>query len=197
MFTIDTESGFQRRRLHHLELRPRRDGGAGRRESRRVLRAQADAARRQAGDHPPQPRLQADQDGVRHRRGQGRERQARCSTVDTAHRAAQPLFADRRRRDRTAALRADHRAALRPADGHRVGQGRRRRQALHPAGAPGDGEEPGGGQGRAALQAQGQAARCSPKAARSARRSAPARCASCTASPTWNACSPATCSSPT
>ena len=35
---------LRRRRLHHLELRPRRDGGAGRRQSRRVLRPQAGAA---------------------------------------------------------------------------------------------------------------------------------------------------------
>ncbi len=37
--------GFTRRRLHHLELRPGRDGGAGRRQPGRVLRPQADAAR--------------------------------------------------------------------------------------------------------------------------------------------------------
>ena len=37
------------------------------------------------------------------------------------------------------------------------------------------------GQGRAALRAEGQAARCSSRAARSARRSAPARCGSCDA----------------
>ena len=35
-----------------------------------------------------------------------------------------------------------HRAALRPADGHRVGQGRHRRPALHPAGPAGDRAEP-------------------------------------------------------
>ena len=48
MFTIDTESRLHGRGLHHLELRPGRDGGAGRRQPGRVLRAQADAARRQA-----------------------------------------------------------------------------------------------------------------------------------------------------
>ena len=53
------------------------------------------------------------------------------------------------------------------------------------------------GRRRAALQAEGAPARCSPKAARSARRSAPGRCAWSTASPTWTACRPATCSSPT
>ena len=36
----------------------------------------------------------------------------------------------------------DHRRALRHADGHRVGQGRRHRQDLHPAGAPGNRTEP-------------------------------------------------------
>ena len=52
---------------------------------------------RQAGDHPPQPRLQADPDGVRVGRGARRERQA---GDDRRHRdrAAQPLLAHRRRR---------------------------------------------------------------------------------------------------
>ena len=45
MFTIDTESRLPGRGVHHLQLRPGRDGGAGRREPGRVLRAQADAAR--------------------------------------------------------------------------------------------------------------------------------------------------------
>ena len=39
-----------------------------------------------------------------------------------------------------ARARPQDRGALRPPDGHRVGQGRRRRQALHPPGAPRDGE---------------------------------------------------------
>ena len=88
---------LHRRRLHHLELRPRRDGGAGRRQSRRVLRPQAGAAARQAGDHPPQPRLQADPHGVRLGRGAARARQA-GDDRGHRHRAAQPLFAERRRR---------------------------------------------------------------------------------------------------
>jgi pyruvate,water dikinase len=41
---------------------------------------------------------------------------------------------------RTGPLRDDHRAALRPPDGHRMGQGWHRRQALHPAGASGNRE---------------------------------------------------------
>ena len=51
---------------------------------------------------------------------------------------------------------ADHRGALRAAHGHRVGQGRQRRQHLHPAGASGDGEEPRRPH-HPALQAQGHA----------------------------------------
>jgi pyruvate,water dikinase len=43
MFTIDTESGFEGRGLHHRQLRPGRDGGAGRGQPRRVLCAQAHA----------------------------------------------------------------------------------------------------------------------------------------------------------
>jgi pyruvate,water dikinase len=83
---------LSRRRLHHLELRPRRDGRAGRRQPRRVLRPQAGAEERQAGDHPQEPRLEADPDGVRLGRGSRRERQARD---DARHRdrAAQPLLA--------------------------------------------------------------------------------------------------------
>ena len=49
--------------------------------------------------------------------------------------AVQP---DRRRGRGAGPARADHRGALRPADGHRVGQGRPRREALRPAGPAGD-----------------------------------------------------------
>ena len=90
--------GLRRRGVHHLQLRPGRDGGAGRREPRRVLRAQADAARRQAADHPPQPGLQADQRmEFAIAAGRGRQRQAGEDRRHAA-RAAQPLFADRCRR---------------------------------------------------------------------------------------------------
>ena len=127
-----------------VELRPRRDGGAGRRESRRVLRAQADAAQRQA------------------RRSSAATSARSCIRMEfatAAERAASgklgaaPSTSPTEQRNRfsltdadvieLAALRPDHREALRPPDGHRVGQGRHRRQALHPAGAPRDGEEPG------------------------------------------------------
>ena len=58
---------LQGRGLHHLELRPGRDGGAGRRQPRRVLRPQAGTGGRQAGGDPAQPGLQADPHGVHHR----------------------------------------------------------------------------------------------------------------------------------
>ncbi len=140
--------------VHHLQLRPGRDGGAGRREPRRVLRAQAHAGRRQPGRDPPQPRQQAHPDGVRLARGEEGQRQAR-EDHRRAHRAAQPLLPDGRRGGTAGALRPAHREALRPPDGHRVGQGRHRRPALHPAGPPRDGEEPAAGPGRAEVQAQG------------------------------------------
>ena len=187
---------LSRRRLHHLELRARRDGGAGGGQSRRVLRPQAGAAARQAGDHPAQPRLQADPHGLRLGRRAARERQA---GGDPGHRdrAAQPLFAERRGRHRARPLRPRDREALRPGDGHRMGQGRPRRQALHPAGPAGNGAEPARGQGRAALRPEGQrhGARHRPgdRPEDRHRTGPPGRLQS----PTWSGCRPATSSSPT
>jgi hypothetical protein len=51
---------------------------------------------------------------------------ASWSRPPMCRRAAQPLFADRRRCGATGALCAGDRAALRPPDGHRMGQGRHR-----------------------------------------------------------------------
>ena len=62
-------------------------------------------------------------DGVRRRRP-GRAAAAVSLTDDEVERAGP--------------ARADDRGALRPAHGHRVGQGRPRRPAVHPAGPPGD-----------------------------------------------------------
>ena len=200
MFTIDTESRLPGRGVHHLQLRPGRDGGAGRGEPGRVLRAQADAAR--PASSPIIRRnlgSQADPHGVRHARRSGRQRPAGAHRGHAA-RAAQPLLAHRRRRDRAGALRADHRAALRPPDGHRVGQGRQRRQALHPAGPARDGEEPGRRQGRAALQAQGRprknAVLAEGRAIGQKIGTGPVRLVA-QHRPRWTACSPATCWSPT
>jgi hypothetical protein len=84
MFTIDTESGFGRG-LHHVELRPGRNGGAGRREPGRVLRLQADAASGQVPDHPPLDRLEADQDGI-HEAGRSWPREDRGRAAELRNR---------------------------------------------------------------------------------------------------------------
>ena len=93
MFTIDTESGLRRRGLHHFQLRPGRDGGAGRGQPGRVLRPQADpeapascaVIRRNLGS-------KLIQHGIRFRRRPRRPPAASsCKTTDTAGRAAQPL----------------------------------------------------------------------------------------------------------
>ena len=93
-------------------------------------------------------------------------------TEDVRASAAQP----HRRRGRGAGpARADDRGALRPADGHRVGQGRHRRAALHPPGPPRDGDvalEPASG----SASSWTRRARSSSRVVRSARRSAPAAC---------------------
>ena len=59
--------------------------------------------------------------------------------IDVEPAAEPPAQPHRRRGHRARAARADHRGALRAPDGHRVGQGRRRRPALRAPGAPRDG----------------------------------------------------------
>ena len=66
----------------------------------------------------------------------------RVRTVDVAPADRQSLLARRGGHRRTGEAGADHRETLRRADGHRVGQGRRHRQDLHPAGAAGNRAEP-------------------------------------------------------
>jgi pyruvate,water dikinase len=68
MFTHGHRIRLRRRGFHHRLLRPRRNRGAGRRQPRRVLRAQGHPGPGQAGCDPPQPRLQDDQDGLRPRK---------------------------------------------------------------------------------------------------------------------------------
>ena len=165
---------LRRRGLHHLRVRPRRGRRPGRGEPRRVLRLQAGPARRAAR---------------RSSSAAWATRRPRWSTPTTPtvgrttefvdvepaeRRAAQP---HRRRGGGAGPARAGHRGALRPPDGHRVGQGRRRRRALHPAGAPGDravARRPASLQ-RFRLDETPGRGRWS-RAARSARRSAPAPC---------------------
>ncbi len=137
MFTLDTESGFDQVVFITVVVRPGRDRRAGRGESRRVLRLQAEPRGRAAGDPAQERRRQGDQDGVR-RRGRRRRVGARRSTCRPA--SALRFSITDAEVEELARLRAGHREALRQRDGHRVGPRRRRRQALHPAGAPRDGE---------------------------------------------------------
>jgi hypothetical protein len=135
MFTIDTESGFKDVVFitSSYGLGETVVQGAVNPDEFYVHKPMLEKASRR---DPPQHRLQADQDGI-HRRSQGwpfGEDRRR------AGRAAQPLLADRRRSGGAGQVRRHHREALRPSDGHRVGQGRPRRQAVHPAGASGNRE---------------------------------------------------------
>ena len=141
MFTLDTESGFDQVVFITVVVRAGRDRRAGRGESRRVLRLQAQRRGRAAGDPA--------QDGRRARRmkmvfaDDPRRRAARRATVDVPEDERHALLDHRRRSGGARALRDRHREALRPPDGHRMGPRRRRRQALHPAGAARDGEVAG------------------------------------------------------
>ena len=130
-----------RRRLHHRRLRPGRERGAGRRRPGRVLRAQADLRVR-----PPRraaPRCSADK----------AIKMVYVEGGDQAHDPQRPdpegrpraLLHQRRGRARAGRLRDQDREPLRPTDGHGVGQGRPRRQALHRAGATRDGRLPARG----------------------------------------------------
>ena len=92
----------------------------------------------QAADPAPQPRRQGHQDGLRARRARGE----RVATVDVPQADRAALLAHRRRHRRAREAGAHHRGALRLPDGHRVGQGRRDRRDLHPAGAAGNRAEP-------------------------------------------------------
>ena len=72
MFTMDTESGYPRRGVHHLVVRPGRGGGPGRRQPGRVLRLQAGPAGRAAGHPQARDRRQGHQDGLHRRPTVGR-----------------------------------------------------------------------------------------------------------------------------
>ena len=76
MFTIDTESGFEDVVFitSSYGLGETVVQGAVNPDEFYVHKPMLQG--RQARRHPPQPRLQADPDGVRHGRGEGRERQA-------------------------------------------------------------------------------------------------------------------------
>ena len=131
MFTIDTESGFDRGGFHHRVVWPRRNRRAGSGEPRRVLRLQA------------QPRCRTTCDlrklvGAKAVRMVFASEQAAGRSVKTEDvpDTERDRFSITTPKPASCALRSRHRAPLRPTDGHRVGPRRRQRQALHPQ-APG------------------------------------------------------------
>ena len=136
------------RRLHHLFVGSRRDRRAGRGESGRVLRVQGRAAFRPRADPAAHARRESHQDDLwSPGRRRARHDCRRCAGRSPA------LLAHGPGPHRAREAGPDHRGALRVPDGHRVGQGRRDRQDLHPAGAARDGAEPRRTH-RAALRAQ-------------------------------------------
>ena len=177
MFTHRHRVRLPRRGVHHLELRPGRDGGAGRRQSGRVLRPQADAASRAS------PRSCAatlgsklHQDGVRHDRpsagklGQDRRRAEPSSA--TASRSPTPTSLE------LAALRASsiEQHYGRPMDIEWGKDGSDGKLYILQA-RPETVKSRSRREAEQRYQAQGQRRACWPRAAPSARRSAPARCA--------------------
>ncbi len=155
--------GLSRRRLRDGRLRPRRERGSGRRRPGRVLRPQADLSRRPPRGAAPPPRRQGREDDPR--RGRDEEHDAKRPHPEGRPRS---LLPHRRGRSGTGRLRVCDRAALRQADGHGVGQGRDRRQALHRPGPPRDGGLAAQRDGARDATCSKAAARYWPKAARSA-----------------------------
>ena len=176
MFTLDTESGFDQVVFITSAY------GLG----ETVVQGQVNpdefyvykrGARRpgKPGDPAPRPRLQGGEDDLtaKPRRPAARCRRSTCPKPSAA------VFDHRRGGRGARALRGDHREALRPPDGHRMGQGRHRRQALRAAGAAGDGEGAARRSTRCAATASSSAPKCSRPGARSASASAAARCGWC------------------
>ena len=123
---------------------------------------------------------------------------ALVKTVDVPLRAAQPLLADRRGSDRAGALRASsiEKHYGRPMDIEWGKDGVDGQLYILQA-RPETVKSQQQGKAEHALQAQGQRAMCSPRAAPSARRSAPGRCGGSQHRRDGHACSRATCWSPT
>ena len=114
------------RGVHHQLVRARRGGRAGRGEPGRVLRLQARPARGSPGDPEAVGGGEGREDGLRRRHATPAA--APCSP--TSPRADRGAVQHHRRRGGGARpAGAGHRGPLRPADGHRVGQGRHRRRS--------------------------------------------------------------------
>ena len=138
LFTLDTESGFRDLVLISSSYGLGETVVQGAVNPDEFLRLQARSRRRPEGGDPAQPGQQGAEDGLCRRRW--RARGHRGSPRGTAG----PVLAVRRGRRGTGQAGGGDRTALRPAHGHRVGQGRRGRAPLHPAGPSGDREEQGG-----------------------------------------------------
>src|SRR5882672_8977727 len=146
MFTLDTESGF-RDVVFITASWGLRIGRARRGQPRRVLRPQADVARRQVSRDPAQPRFEIAEDGICRAGSSGPfGKDGGC-----VRGRSQPLLLERRGRDRACAPCAEDRGALPAANGYRVGEGRFGRQDLHPAGEARDREIPQIGRGAGTL----------------------------------------------
>jgi pyruvate, water dikinase len=128
MFTLDTDSGF--REVVFITS----SYGLG----ETVVQGAVGASGRPTLGAAQEPRTKSHQDGLR------LAGHARARAHDRCPARGPPAFLHRRSgRDFPRNPRPDDRAALRNADGHRMGQGRRDRQALYPAGAARDRAEPG------------------------------------------------------
>lgn len=116
MFSIDTESGFDRG-VYHLGVGFGRDGGAGRGEPGRILRPQTDAGRWPSGDRAPHHGVEK----IRMVYAPTREHGKQVRIEDAAGAARYFLVKQRGGAGAGEAGGAD-REALRPSDGYRVGE---------------------------------------------------------------------------
>ena len=185
MFTLDTESGFDQVVLITSSYGLGEIGRAGRGEPGRVLRLQAEPRRGASGDPAQERRQQGDADGASPTR-RGRRVDARPSTCPRRS-AMRFSITDAQAEELARYAVAIEQHYGRPMD-IEWGTRRRRRRALHPAGAAGDGEVARRRQCAAPLSVEVDTRSCSRRDARSARRSARARCGWSSRRRRWIAC---------
>ena len=176
MFTLDTESGFRDVVFITFGLRAGRDRGAGLGQPGRVLRVQADAARR-ASPRDPARAISAPKPIKMDLRRAGRRASA-CGPSTCRRRSAQRFSLNDADMIELAQTGADHRGALRPRRWTSSGARTAATGKLYILQArPGDGAEPRG-RHDPALHAQGTVRSARRPAAASASASAPATRAS-------------------
>ena len=136
MFTLDTESGFDQVVFITASYGLGETVVQGAVNPDEFYLYKPNLAARPAGDPAQVGRQQGGAHGIRRRAARGQfHRHAPGS-----RRGTPAIFDHRCRSGRARAIRRRDRKALWTPDGYRVGPRRRRRQALHPAGAAGDGE---------------------------------------------------------